>query len=83
MKTKDQLYQRESVVLRPRVVLKANSQCDSQDSPVQDARSSWESQQDAESYRETGSNTADYRIRGTSIATVNCRMHGDKTTSQS
>ena len=25
MKTKDQLYQRESVILRPRVVLKANS----------------------------------------------------------
>ena len=31
MKTKDQLYQRESVILRPRVVLKANSQCGSQD----------------------------------------------------
>ena len=31
MKTKDQLYQRESEILRPRVVLKVNSQCDSQD----------------------------------------------------
>ena len=40
MKTKDQLYQRESVILRPRVVLKANSQCGSQDLCVQEARSS-------------------------------------------
>ena len=37
MKTKDQLYQRESVSLRPRVVLRANSQCGSQDLPVQEA----------------------------------------------
>ena len=37
---------------------------------VQEARSSWESQQDAESYGETRSNTADYRIAGTSISTV-------------
>ena len=71
MKTKDQLYQRESVTLRPRVVLKANSQCGSQDLPVQEARSSWESQQDAESYGETRSNTADYRIPGISISTLN------------
>ena len=49
MKTKDQLCQKESVILRPRVVLKASSQRDSQDPPVQEARSSWESQQDAES----------------------------------
>ena len=48
MKTKDQLYQRESVILRPCVILKANSQSGSQDLPVQEARSSWESQQDAE-----------------------------------
>ena len=48
MKTKDQLYQRESVILRPRVVLEANSQSGSQDLPVQEARSSWESQLDAE-----------------------------------
>ena len=40
MKAKDQLYQRESVILRPRVVLKANSQSGSQDLPVQEARSS-------------------------------------------
>ena len=40
MKTKDQLYQRESVILRPRVVLKANSQRGSQDLPEQEARSS-------------------------------------------
>ena len=39
MKTKDQLYQRESA--RPRVVLRRNSQSGSQDLPVQEARSSW------------------------------------------
>ena len=70
VKTKDQLYQRETVILRPRVVLKAKSQSGSQDPPVQEARSSWESQQDAESYGETRSNTADYRIPGMSISTV-------------
>ena len=68
MKTKDQLYQRESVILRSRVVLKADSQSGSQDLFVQEARSSWESQQDAESYGETRSNTADYRIPGKSIS---------------
>ena len=57
--TKDQLYERESVILRPRVVLRANSQSGSQDLPFQEARSSCESQQDAESYGETRSNTAD------------------------
>ena len=51
---------KESVVLRPRVVLKAISQCGSQELLVQEARSSWESQQDAESYGETRSNTADF-----------------------
>ena len=70
MKTKDQLYQRESVILRPRVVPKASSQCDSQDLLVQEARSSWESQQDAESSGETRSNTADYRVPSISISTV-------------
>ena len=70
MKTKDQLYQRESVILRPRVVLRANSQSGSQDLLVQEARSSWESQQDAENYGETRSNTADYRVPGFSISTV-------------
>ena len=79
MKTKDQLYQKESVILRPRVVLKADSQCDSQDLLVQEARLSWESQQDAESYEETRSNTADCPIPGFSISTV----HGDNITSQS
>ena len=53
MKTKDQLCQRECVTPRPRVVLRANSQSGSQDLLVQEARSSWESQQDAESYGET------------------------------
>ena len=72
MKNKDQLYPRESVILRPRVVLRADSQSDSQDVPVQEARSSWESQQDAESYRETRSNTADYRVPGFSIYVGNC-----------
>ena len=70
MKTKDQLYQRESVILRPRVVLEANSQSGSQDLPVQEARSSWESQQDAESNGNFRSNTAEFRIRGFSISTV-------------
>ena len=70
MKTKDHLYQRESVIPRPRVVLEANSQRGSQDVPVQEARSCWESQQDAEGYGETRSNTADYRIPGMSISTV-------------
>ena len=70
MQTKDQLHQWESVILRPRVVLEANSQCGSQDLPVQEARSSWESQRDAESYGETRSNTANYRVPGISISTV-------------
>ena len=70
MKTKDQLYERESMILKPRVVLTANSQCDSQDLLVQEARSSWESQKDAESYGETRSNTADCRIPGISTSTV-------------
>ena len=67
---KDQLYPRETVILRPRVVLKYNSHSGSQDLLVQEARSSWESRQDAESYGETRSNTADYRIPGISISTV-------------
>ena len=70
MKTKDQLYQRESEILRPGVVLRANSQSGSQDLLVQEARSSWESQQTAESYGETRSNIADYRVPGVSISTV-------------
>ena len=60
----------ESVILKPRVVLKANSQCDSQDLLEQKAGPSGESQQDAESYGETRSNTADYRIPDISISTV-------------
>ena len=44
MKTKDQLHQRESVILRPRLVLRADSQSGSQDLFVQEARSFWESQ---------------------------------------
>ena len=70
MKTKDQVKQRECVILRPRAVLKADSQSGSQDLPVPEARSSWESQQYAESYGETRSNTADCRIPGMSISTV-------------
>ena len=70
MKTKDQLYQRESVILRPRVVLKAHSQSGSQDLLVKAARSPWESQQDAESDGETRSNTTDYRVPGISISTM-------------
>ena len=51
-----------NVIPRPRVVLKANSQCGSQ--------ASWESQRGAESYGETRSNTADHRMLGISISTV-------------
>ena len=40
------------------------------DLPVQEARSSWESQQDAENCGETRSHTADYRIPGISISMV-------------
>ena len=68
MKTKDQLYQRESE--RPRVVLKANSQCESQELPNQEARSSWETQREAQTFRETGCNIVHYRIPGTSLSTV-------------
>ena len=70
VKTKDQLYQRESVIPRPRVVLEADSQSGSQDLPVQEARSPRESQQDAERYGETRSNTADCRVQGKSFSTV-------------
>ena len=42
----------------------------SPDLPVQETRSSWESQQDAESYGEARSNTCDYRIPGIPISTV-------------
>ena len=40
MKTKDQLCQKESVILRPRVVLEADSQSGSQDLRTQEARQS-------------------------------------------
>ena len=83
MKTKDQLYQREGMILRLRVVLKANSQSGSQDLAVQEARSSWESQQDAERYGETRSNTADHRIPGISISTVKLQDAGRHIMSQS
>ena len=68
MKTKEQLYQRESEI--PHVALKANSQCESQDLPSQEARSSWETQRDAQSFRETGCNIVDYRVPGNSMSTV-------------
>ena len=68
MKTKEQLYQRESA--RPRVVLRANSQCGLQDLPRQQARSSWETQNDAQSFLETGCNIVDYRVPVISLSTV-------------
>ena len=68
MKTKEQLDQRESA--RPRVVLRADSQCGLQDLPRQEARSSWETQSDAQSFREMGCNIVDYRIPGISFSTV-------------
>ena len=58
------------MILRPRVVPEANSQCDSQDLPVQEARSSWKTQSDAQSFRETGYNIVDYRVPGISLSTV-------------
>ena len=68
MKTVEQLYQKESE--RPRVALKANSQSDSQDLLVQEARSSWETQSEVRSFRETGCNIVDCRIPGMSLSTV-------------
>ena len=68
MRTKEQLCQRESA--RPRVVLRANSQCVLQDLPTQEARSSWEPQSDAQSFQETGCNIVDYRVPGISLSTV-------------
>ena len=73
MKTKDQLYQRESVIPRPRVVLKSEF-AKWFTRLVQEARSSSESQQDAERHRETRSNTADCQIPGITIPTV--KLHG-------
>ena len=68
MKTKEQHYQRESE--KPRVRLKADSQCESQDLPSQEARSSWETQSDAQRFRETRCNIVDYRIPDISLSTV-------------
>ena len=68
MKTGEQLHQRESE--RPRVALKANSHCESQDLPSQEARSSFETQGEVRSFRETGCNIVDYRIPGISLSTV-------------
>ena len=58
------------MILRPCVVLEANSQCGSQDLPRREARSSWETQQDVESYGGTRSNIVDYRVLGISLSTV-------------
>ena len=66
MKTKDQLYQRESVILRPRVVLKGTSQSGLHDLLPQEARL----EQDVECHGKTRSNTTDNRISGKSILTV-------------
>ena len=68
MKTKEELYQRESE--RPRVVLRANSQCESQDLLGQEARSSWQTQSETQSFRENGCNIVDYRIPGISLSTI-------------
>ena len=68
MKTGEQLYQRESE--RPRVALKANSQCESQDLPSPEARSSWETQSEVRSFRETRCNIVDNRIPDISLSTV-------------
>ena len=68
MKTEEQLYQRESA--RPRVVLRANSQCGFEDLSRQEARSSWETQSDAQSFWENGCNIVNYGIPGMSLSTV-------------
>ena len=68
MKTQELPYQRESA--RPRVVLRANSQCGLQDLPRQEARSSCETQSDAHSFRETGCNIVDCRVPSISLSTV-------------
>ena len=68
MKTGEQIYQRGSE--RPRVALKANSQCESQDLLCQEARSSWETQSEVRSFQETGCNIVDNRIPGISLSTV-------------
>ena len=58
------------MILRPRVVLEANSQSGSQDLPVQEARSSWESQQDAESYGKPEATLLTTEYLGISISTA-------------
>ena len=73
MKTAEELYQRESE--RPRVALKANSQCESHDLPCQEARSSWETQSEVRSFQETGCKIVDFRIPGISLSTVKSRMN--------
>ena len=60
------------MILRPRVVLKTNSQGGSQDLPIQEARSSWQSQQDAESYGETRSNRLPSRYIDLNGETAGC-----------
>ena len=62
MKTKDQLYQRESVILRPRVVLKANSQSHK--------IYLYKKQDHLGNRNKIRRATADYRIPGISISTV-------------
>ena len=71
--TGEQLYQRESE--RPRVALKANSQCEPQDLLSQEARSSWETQCEVRSLRETGCNLVGYRIPGISLSTFQGMMN--------
>ena len=60
MKTKEHLNNMENA--RPRVVLRANSQCGLQDLPRQEVRSSRKTQSDVQSFRETGCNIVDYRV---------------------
>ena len=62
MKTKDQLYQRESVILRPRVVLKASSQSHK--------IYLYKKQDHLGNRNKIRRATADYRIPGISISTV-------------
>ena len=74
MKIKDQLYQRESVILRPRVILEADSQSE------QDHLGNRNKMERATVKPEATMRTTEYQVFR--FQRWNCRMHGDKRTSQ-
>ena len=84
MKTKDQLYQRESVILRPRVVLRADSQTGSQDllyKKQDHLGKDRNKMRRATRKPEATLLTSEYLVYR--AQRWNCTMHGDKITSQS